>query len=75
MTIRLDRVADAAYMPVGPEPVAGESARQVEVEVPGGSVIIDLDEGGRLIGVEVLGASSVLRDEAIAEAVIIDDGD
>lgn len=75
MTFRLDRVADAAYIPIGPTPTAGESARQVEVDVDGGSVILDLDAGGRLIGIEVLGASSVLRDEAIAEAVVIDDGE
>lgn len=68
MHIRLDREADAAYIPIGPEPRAGESARQIEVAVPGGSVIVDLDRDGRLVGIEVLGATKVLRTEALIDA-------
>lgn len=65
-----DPEVDAAYIylvPIGP----GDSVRQ---EVPdadgrGGSIILDFDREDHLIGIEVLGASSVLPAAVLAHAV------
>lgn len=77
MTIRYDPEADAAYIPVGLEPAAGESADQVVgLASPQGrgEIILDFDKDGHLIGVEVLGASVLLRPQALSEAVAEDGG-
>ncbi len=62
--LRYDAEVDAAYLPVG-DIAPGESRRQVIVALPDGipgEVILDFDEAGHLLGVELLGASALLRD-------------
>jgi uncharacterized protein YuzE len=49
----------------------GEAVVQIVVddERLAGTVVLDLDAAGRLLGVEVLGASDVLRPETLQQAV------
>jgi len=53
--IEYDEVADAAYLRLRPGPLADSR------ELAGG-IIADYDYGGRLAGVEILGAGAYLQD-------------
>ncbi|WP_305789435.1 DUF2283 domain-containing protein [Symbioplanes lichenis] len=66
MRVTLDAEADAAYV----ELAAAEhrSVENVTVERPDGMIVLDFDAGGRLLGVEVLGAQLLLPEEALAGA-------
>lgn len=69
MTLKFDPEADAAYLPIGRDLSPGESVFQVsEIRGPlgGGEITLDFDSEGRLIGIEVLGASKLLRPEDLA---------
>lgn len=71
MNIRYDPTANAAYLPVGREPHDAEAARQVDnIRDPlqGSAIILNFDETGHLIGVEVLNASHLLRPEDLDRA-------
>ncbi|MGN7948691.1 DUF2283 domain-containing protein [Microbacterium sp. 22215] len=64
--LRYDPEVDAAYATIGRPIRPGEAARQVPVELPDGmtgELILDFDRGGHLLGIEVLGASGLLRPE------------
>lgn len=70
MEIEFDPAADAAYVRIVDHIRAGEAVTQVVVEddrLPG-EVILDLDRDGFLLGVEVLGASDLLRPATLASA-------
>jgi uncharacterized protein YuzE len=74
--ITCDPDADAAYVaiaePIGP----GEACTQIWVHskrIRGGDIILDLDRDGRLLGVEVLGATTLLRPDTLAAAVLLTD--
>jgi uncharacterized protein YuzE len=60
-----DTRANAAYIyltPIGP----GDSARQIAVDLPRGTMILDLNSRGRLIGIEILNASAVLPESVLS---------
>lgn len=63
MDLKYDPDADAAYLMVVDDIAPGEAVTQVEVEDERlrGHVILDLDKDGFLLGVEILGASTQLR--------------
>lgn len=63
-----DRAADAAYIYLVDEISPGGSEASVEVEADEicDIVLVDLDEHGRLLGLEVLSASLQLRPETLA---------
>ena len=66
-----DPEADAAYIPIGPDLTPGESTVQLyDLRNPQGrgQIILDFDREGRLIGVEVLEAKTLLRPEVLASA-------
>ena len=64
-----DRSADAAYFNISPRINAGEAVRQDVHEIDGrGEVILDFDEDGKLLGVEILGAKSLLRPSTLKQA-------
>lgn len=71
MQATYSRDADAAYIYLGPVIEAGQSARQVILDDDElkRDLILDLDEDGRLLGIEVLGARGFLRDEFLDEAL------
>lgn len=58
-----DAQADAAYVYLVEHIQPGEVRRTVPVEAPGidGSVNIDLDTDGRILGFEILSAERMLR--------------
>ncbi|MFI7633771.1 DUF2283 domain-containing protein [Nonomuraea sp. NPDC049400] len=70
MRIEHDDENDVAYIYLVDRIAAGEAARQVVVEADGvpGEVILDLDGQGALLGIEILGASHILRPETLATA-------
>jgi uncharacterized protein YuzE len=60
-----DAEADAAYFPVAPRIGAGESVENVVIDRPFGTLILDFDDAGRLLGLEVVGARSLLTEATI----------
>ena len=64
MRFTYDPDADAAYVYLVDEIPPGAVARTAmcDVEFDGGSVHLDLDSGGRLLGIEILGCRAVLRE-------------
>ena len=65
MKIEYDPVRDLLYIWFG---MPGEKAAKTETVVPG--VYADFDRGGRLLGIEVLDASEVLRHKVQFEVAI-----
>ncbi|MER7209935.1 DUF2283 domain-containing protein [Streptosporangium sp. NPDC020072] len=61
---------DVAYVHLAEEIAPGAARTRIVVEDPAlrGEVILDLDEHGRLLGVEVAGASAALFPETLAES-------
>jgi uncharacterized protein YuzE len=58
-TVAYDKDADAAYIhlrPIAP----GDAVSTISVHVPHGSISLDIDREGRVIGIEILQASAVL---------------
>lgn len=70
MRVTFDPGADAAYVHLVDAIRPGEAVTQVVVsdDRVRGEVILDLDEDGRLLGVEVLGVSDLLRPDTLAHA-------
>ena len=64
-----DPEVDAAYLRLIPTVEAGSSKRQVVARSDdlAGELVCDVDEDGRIIGIEVLDATPVLRPETIAQ--------
>ncbi|MGW5266416.1 DUF2283 domain-containing protein [Microbispora sp. NPDC004025] len=79
MRIDHDRENNVAYIYLVDEIGEGEAVTQIEVEDDElrGEIVLDLDREGRLLGIEVLGASRILRPEVLALAgdEADDDGD
>jgi uncharacterized protein YuzE len=72
MKTTYDRVADAAYIEFV-DVAPGEAVAQQEVPVDDkeSTIVLDFDQNGFLLGVEILGASSILREELLAKATDI----
>ena len=70
MKVSYDAAADAAYILLADEIGLGGVSRTYLCDPVdmGGVVNIDLDEGGRILGVEVLSASALLPAEVLAAA-------
>lgn len=71
MRITYDQTVDAAYIALVDEIADGAVTQQLHsLATPGelGEVTLDFDENGRLLGVEVLGATKVLPKEVLAVA-------
>lgn len=70
MRIDYDDENDVAYVRLVDRVNAGESATQIPVEadeIPG-YVILDLDKEGALLGIEIVGASRILRPATLSAA-------
>lgn len=75
MRTTYDAEVDAAYVHLTTDTTRGRSVHNVEVASKasgGGSVVLDFDQHGVLLGVEVLGASRVLDDSFVSQAERID---
>lgn len=68
MRLSYDDEANAAYLEL--EDIAeGTAVENVVVERPGrGDIVLDFDADGRLLGVEVIGATALLRTTALDAA-------
>jgi uncharacterized protein YuzE len=64
----VDHAADAAYFLVAPTIGEGKSVENVLIERAKGTIVLDFDDEGRLLGVEVLGATALLTPQTIAGA-------
>ncbi|MGO1285432.1 MAG: NUDIX domain-containing protein [Brevibacterium yomogidense] len=64
-TATFDAQADAAYFPLVSHIGHGEAVENTVIERPGGTIILDFDADGRLLGVEVVGARTLLRDSTL----------
>ena len=68
MRLTYDDEANAAYLEIE-EIAAGTAVENVVVERPGrGDIVLDFDADGRLLGVEVIGATALLRTTALDTA-------
>jgi uncharacterized protein YuzE len=72
MRTTFDAEANAAYITLVPEIESGRSVRNEIVETAGGTVVLDFDQAGVLLGVEVLGASKLLDGAFLAGSERID---
>ena len=74
LTVTLDEEVDAAYVYLHGSSERVGSATQHMLDEPraNGSIILDFDREGRLLGIEVLGASNALPKSLLA-AVVEDD--
>ncbi len=63
-----DPDADASYIYVASDRANGDAVRQQHVHCDGsdGQIILDYDKDGRLLGIELLGASSLLHASALS---------
>ena len=71
MHVSHDKEVDAACIRIVDVIADGEAVRQVTINSGGGGeaqFVLDLDRWGRLLGIEVLGASLGLRPETLALA-------
>lgn len=69
LRVTFDREADAAYIYLADEPrLSWRRGKTIPIDPAeiGGMVNIDLDDDGRLIGIEVLDARSLLSDKILA---------
>lgn len=62
-----DAVADAAYLPLVDHIGNGEIVENTVIERSNGTIILDFDSDGHLLGVEILEARALLREETITE--------
>ena len=60
-----DAVADAAYFPFVAHNGNGEIVENSVIERPGGTIVLDVDAEGQLMGVEDVGAKALLRGTTI----------
>ena len=70
MRITYDNEVDAAYVYIEDHIPAGAAVTThvCDTDLAAGSIHLDLDSDGRLLGIEILGASRVLPKKALAEA-------
>ena len=67
MKFTYDKEADAAYVYLKYPIKKGESEKTIELD---DNIIIDFDKNGKLIGMEILNASTVLNKKELLKAKI-----
>lgn len=67
LDISFDEEVDAAYLRLADKDRARNSVNQIAIETDeaGGYLVIDIDADGRLLGIEVLDARSLLPDKIL----------
>ena len=69
MRVDYDRDANSAYLRLCDAPVSEARSRTVDIDpwlVDGHLVNLDLDDAGRIVGLEICGASHLLRPEMLS---------
>lgn len=71
-----DSEANAAYIYLVEQIAFGEVARTAvaDIELTNASINVDFDSAGRVLGIEILGADQILRDQTIQSAEDITGG-
>lgn len=69
--ITVDHSVDAAYFPIATSIGDGESVENLIIERPQGTLLLDFDADGRLLGVEVLGAKALLTAGTIGDDEVL----
>lgn len=70
MRLTYDGEANAAYVEIDDDVADAAAVENVVVERPGrGDIVLDFDADGRLLGVEIVGATELLRTTVLATAV------
>ena len=67
MRLEYDREVDAAYIYLQLPIKDGEAKKTIQLN---DNIVLDFDENDKLIGVEVLNASTVLSEETIKDAQV-----
>ena len=67
MKFEYDREADAGYFYLVDEIKDGEAVKTIELD---SNIILDFNEEGKLLGIEVLNASKMLKDNALLKSKI-----
>lgn len=67
MKFEYDKEADAAYIYIKHPIKEGEAKKTIELNE---NIIIDFDDKGKLLGVEILDASKVLNKETLLQAQV-----
>lgn len=65
MKFEYDKEVDAAYIYLKYPIKDGEAKRTIELN---DSIIVDFDDKGKILGVEILGASKVMNKKVLVEA-------
>ena len=68
MRIEYDKDVDCAYIYLDGSIQDGESKKTIEIN---DNIIVDLNNNGQLIGIEVLDASKVLSKKALISAEVV----
>jgi len=67
-----DSDVDAAYLAIEDDIADGSAVENLVIERPGrGDIVLDFDADGRLLGIEVIGATDLLSPGAVAAAIRI----
>ena len=65
ISIKYDANADAAYIKLSTAKIKDSDSFEVEGVIPFGSINVDFDEDNKIVGMEVLDASSYLSKEIL----------
>jgi uncharacterized protein YuzE len=69
MLVTYDSEANAAYFDIAEDVAEGTAVENVVIERPGrGDIVLDFDADGHLLGVEVIGATELLRTTVLTAA-------
>lgn len=66
MKFEYDKEADAAYVYIKYPIKDGEVKKTIELNE---NIVLDFDEEGKLLGIEILDASKILKKEVLNEAI------
>ena len=67
MKFEYDKEVDAGYIYLVDEIKDGEAVKTIELD---SNIILDFNEEGKLLGIEVLNASKMLKDNALLKSKI-----
>ena len=65
MRLSYDKVADAAMIYLGDEPISPTRQEVADVELQDAAIVFDFDSDERLVAIEIMGASRVLPRQLI----------
>ena len=67
MKLEYDKEVDAGYIYIVDKIKEGEAVKTIELNP---NIILDFDKGGKLLGIEVLNASKILKKDVLMKSKI-----